>query len=498
MISWREAKPGGRWPGRGSWPLAPLAVALVAAVGAGCRDLGIEARDLGADSHADTDASAGDAGPEAAGCPPDASATPQPEGRTPGGAACHESGPGPHPAIRTVFDPNVRVPSAPRAAYETSPAIAVDPRVDSRRVAVAFLAFDDACEPSAVVAISDDDGTTFRSDFVTVLRVASHWVLPPAIAHDHNGRLYLAIAGGGGVENPWSIDVRSTDDGTTFTPPKRVIAGVGKLGAVELTAGFSTLALTVARGSTIDVLRSFDGGASWDPAPTPVGDAGGRDRVSRPSARFDPSDYLGVLWLRGSSGAAAPAEVVFATLPPTDPPTAAVRVSKPGEPVVDQPIALGMGLGTSLFAAWSASSGAESEGHWDIHSADSPDGGMTWSDVVVVNEDDTCATHFLVAGEADARGALQMAWIDNQRGQGMAVAGANSRIGVLPPNRALSDAFFPFVSTRPGPDSPGGRLAVALKGEVLWAAWADARPIADLPPGRAHVWVTHGTVGFGL
>lgn len=453
---------------------------------AGCGGRGVErSPDGGGPDGGGPDAD-GDVGPAHCQVVVDAAGMPQPEGMADGGGACYPAGPGPHPAIASVFAANLRVTPPPGAVHESSPSLAVDPRVESRRVAVAAMVDGTTDCARIMVAFSADDGTTFPPDLVTVFSGAPGTRLSsPTVTFDRGGRLFLAyVVFAGAVESTAAVVVRWTDDGTTFTPPKPLFFGPKKWTDVTITAGFGTLAIVV---GNLAVFRSTDRGGTWDADPVWVG----THEATHPIARFDPTDRLHLLWVRHWDNAFKPVtDVAFATLPPSGPPTAEVQVSRDGEPVIDQPVALGITTGTTIYAAWSA--GDPATGAWDVHATQSLDGGKGWEDPVTVNEDSTCATHFLLDGVVDAYSGFHIVWLDNQRGPGMAVAGLFSKIGLLAPNRALSDRFFPFASTRPGSDSPGTRLTAAMKGDDLYAAWADARPVAGEPESRAHVWFTRG------
>ena len=62
-----------------------------------------------------------------------------------------------------MFSANLRVAAPTGSTHESSPSLAVDPRVGSRRVAIAAMLDDDTTCARIMVAFSADDGATPRS-----------------------------------------------------------------------------------------------------------------------------------------------------------------------------------------------------------------------------------------------------------------------------------------------------------------------------------------------
>jgi hypothetical protein len=351
--------------------------------------------------------------------------------------------------------------------------------------------------PAVVV---DDSLTAYKSDPVLAFDPAGAHLYLTWIGYDYLGtgttnmRVFVARSDDGGATWPAAQvkDVSGSDSGKISIDKPWITTGPG--GAVYAT--YTTMSETTG-ASAIKIVRSGDDGATWDPPlrvddgartmsafrnlATPATDAAGDvwvtwvELASNEQYGHVANDVYVARWDAGTTWAFGPN----------------VRASANADLVVfNDPVVAPAPSGDTVYLVYTA--GTPDVMRWDVRLTWSDDRGATFTPTSVkLNDDPTCATHFLPAAAIDGQDRLHVTWYDNRFGTDRGalyytrwdpIAGAGG------PSQLLSDGFFPFTIERTGDDWLGDYTGLAVDGTTLYATWADPRT-----DGTSHVRFARGT-----
>jgi hypothetical protein len=418
------------------------------------------------------------------------------------------------PADQTdrLFGPTVPVSAINPGAVEAQVHMAIDPVPG--RIVTTFA--DIRLTGGGIgVATSDDDGATFNPPLVIpTVETPFHNEIQtdPAVAIDSRGTIFITWLGfnylGAVAGNFRVLLARSTDGGLTFSDLRQVSPPTEV--PVENEVDKPWIAVSPVddsiyvvwhrsdpnlRTSDIRLVRSTNGGDSWS-APITLSDNTSRPELFRDFPRVfvaaDGRPY--VVWSElGGTRYGSTANRVYLQRLATDGTKLGtnVRVSvAPNSPgYADATVAA---QGDNVYVGFLSGT---PRGDWDVHVAASLDGGRTFLPSVKVNDDTSCATHYVHQIVVDPRGNVHAVWLDNRYHpegnvfHAMSPPAAEGDPLSFGRNTFVNSLPFPFRTNRNLTSWVGDYLGLVAEGNQIYATWSD--PHIDL---TSHIFFAKGTL----
>jgi hypothetical protein len=379
------------------------------------------------------------------------------------------------------------------------------------RVAAAYIAVFASGDSKMAVNTSDNGGQTFGAAVVVDdpgTQQKSDPVLAWSADHQH---LFFTWIGydydqSGNTNNMHPFVARSDDYGATWQAAKDVGGADSNSKSIDkpwIATGpngevVATYMASAGYDSAIRVARSLDNGDTWE-APVTAQSASTFDFVNLayPVVDGDGNLYVGWIDMAGDQNGADVNDVKVARWDTT----AAwgtfagpFKANTDSDEVVFNDVVLvaGQGAGAQdVYAVYTAGSPAGL--HWDVRLAHSADRGATWAPSITVNDDPTCAAHFLPTAALDDQGRVHVSWYDNRFGTSSGAlfyAVYDPLTHVAGPNQFLSDAFFEFTVDRSTTNWLGDYTGLSVAGTGIYASWSDPRGTDNV----SHVRVASGVL----
>jgi hypothetical protein len=335
----------------------------------------------------------------------------------------------------------------------------------------------------AAAVIVDDTLTSAKSDPVLAYSADRRYLFLTWIGYDYSS--------GGQTSNMHTFVARSDDHGLTWGTPVNASgadAGNKDIDKPWITTGpsgevYVTYMASQGYDSSIRVARSVDNGLTFDP-PVSAVDAGATDFVNLayPATDADGNLYVGWIRMAGDQNGDAVNDVMvarwsaggtwgtFAT---------PVRANTDTDEVVfnDVNLVTAPGAGAQeVYAIYVA--GSADDQRWNVRLAHSADRGATFSPAITVNDDGTCATHFLPAAAIDASGRVHVSWYDNRFGTsagGLFYAAYDPVTHLVGASQYVSDEAFEFTIDRSTQNWLGDYTGLFALENTIFATWADPR-----------------------
>ena len=433
-----------------------------------------------------------------------------PGGHAAGGGACSTGTP---PGRGSLFSANVAT-SNPGDPWASEVSLAIDPTTSPPTIYAAYNAQLPSQAGWSQIVRSEDGGATWT----TLSFRDPDNIGDPALAVDpRTGELYYAYIGGYGVCQAGDVFyggneihlVWSTDHGDTFHGPVVVNTGayadnqdvfmdkpqavVGPQGDVYVTFDAAPVTVDPVAPSDIVLAYSTDHGQSFTDVRV-----NGTQRVGRDLAQpaVDEAGDLWVTWQEptvvGGVSAARGGHVRIAKSIDRGHLFGPSQAVDPGDQAADWPNAITVSPdGTKVYVAYQSRTPGKID-VFDVKVAYSLDGGATWQTPVKVNDDATCATHWLPGIGLGPAGDVWTIWYDNRYG-GERVLGAEGWLT----GRALSfGKNFAVTDGSSGPFSTGRAygtisdyLGFVTSGSLAVAGWADLRDQGPTHSARVYTSV---------
>ena len=432
--------------------------------------------------------------------------------------------------------PNVLVNPPGVISVNNSPTVATDPD-DGRRVVVAHRI--DRPGFSALLEWSADGGATWQPTSLPLPPGTEPCAASPEqkpcpfgadVAFGPDGTLYvvyLSLQGRGNTPAALWL-ARSTDGGRSLEQPVRVagelsfqprvvVDDAGRVHLVWLDAEAVGLNQLVGPARVVTA-RSEDGGRTFAD-PVPVSDAS-RERVGAASPVIDSSGDVVVLYQdfkndrRNFGGLQGPV--------PEDPYARVVTRSADGGRTFDQGVeiesdfvparrflvflpeypSLAAGPEGSVSVVWADGR----YGSEDVVLLGSGDGGRTWSDATMVNDNAMAdgTSQYLPRVAVAPNGRVDVLFYDRRGDPGdvqteVYLASSDNGLDTFTNMRVSSQPFSSAVGPTFGPDYGtdfGTRLGLVSTDEAALASWTDTR-LGDVNTGRQDVFAAKVTLGSG-
>ncbi len=420
-------------------------------------------------------------------------------GHAAGGERCSSGNP---PRRSDLFSKNVAT-SDSKNHYAAEVSMAIDPTTSPPTIYAAYNQgawVGGVFESGSEIVRSDDGGATWKT---LTFRDGSN-IGDPALAVDQKtGELYYAYIGGVGLCRAGDTFydgneihlVFSTDHGDTFQGPVTVNTGayadshgmfmdkpqavVGPQGDVYVTFDAAPVTVDPVAPSDIVLARSTDHGKTFTDVRVDRAHAVGRN-LAQPAV--DEAGDLWVTWQEpavvGATSAARGGHIRIAKSVDRGHLFGPSEVVDPGDEAADWPNAITVSPdGKKVYVAYQSRTPGKID-VFDVKVAYSLDGGATWQQPVKVNDDATCATHWLPGIGLGPAGDVWSIWYDNRYG-GERVFGAE---GTLTGQTLSFGKSFEVTDGDEGPFSTGrgygtisDYLGFATSGSLAVAGWADLR-----------------------
>jgi hypothetical protein len=360
------------------------------------------------------------------------------------------------------------------------------------------------------VSASQNGGATFGPGVFVTDTVTSR-KSDPVIAFDATGgHLYLAWLGfdrTSGQTTNMRVFVARSDDGGQTWPAEQVVdasttdSNVATLARPWIATGpgaevYVVYALTSSGQSAIKLARSPDRGATWD-APLRVDDGTRAATPALPSVATNAAGDVFVAWLEvggGQPNGDAANDVYVARWDAGSAWAFGANVKGNADAdllVSNVPQVVPALSGARVYLVYTA--GSPGDMRWDVRLTWSDDRGDTFTAAAItLNDDGTCATHFLPAAAVAADGALHVTWYDNRFGSangGLFYTRWDPTAGAAAPNQLVSDAPFAYATDNHALNRLGNYSGLAIDGTAIVATWADPRTDAT-----SHIRVATGTL----
>jgi hypothetical protein len=427
------------------------------------------------------------------------------------GGACVTTDAGPHLGDPRLFGTSQQLAQPATSAMEAETSLVAAATDGGVYVAAAYISVEASGYSKMAVNTSSNAGQDFGPAVIvddTVTATKSD----PVLAYSLDGKyLFLTwigynYAAGGTTTNMHSFVARSDDHGATWATAVNVSGADAVAKSLDkpwIATGpggvvYATYMASQNYDSTIRVARSLDNGGTWE-APVTVAGASNTAFVNLayPTTDADGNLYVGWITMRGDQNGSSSNDVSMARWDvgtPWGTFTAPVKANTDTDEVVFNDVGLvaaPVAGHTDVYAVYTA--GSPAGVRWNVRLAHSSDKGATFAPAITVNDDPTCAAHFLPSIAIDAKERVHVTWYDNRFGTSAGAlyyAAYDPATQLVGPNQLVSDEWFEFTIERSAQNWLGDYTGLYTAGGHVFASWSDPRGVDQ----TSHVRVARGVL----